>query len=332
MKRKFLSILLTLAMALTLLPVSAMAEGDSETPAGGEPTPVEAPAATKVAKVGETEYATLAEAVKNAKTGDTIVMTADTDISETGLSIASDKDITLDLNGHEVKAANTGAGNIKVYGKLTLKDNTDTSANGEGQGKITTVTKTYIYNQADQPIIYAVNGDFVMQSGLIDTATGITDNSTDGQFGVGVQNETANASVTIEGGKIKAGWYAVSGNGNMINHDGNITVNGGILESTADYAIYNPQKGTTTINGGVIYGLSGGIAINRGTLVVNDGMITSKGIGNTGSWGDGTGGLNNAAIHANANYGDVTVSVKGGKVIADAMLLLLIRALHTLLR
>ena len=317
MKRKFLSILLTLAMALTLLPVSAMAEGDSETPAGGEPTPVEAPAATKVAKVGETEYATLAEAVKNAKTGDTIVMTADTDISETGLSIASDKDITLDLNGHEVKAANTGAGNIKVYGKLTLKDNTDTSANGEGQGKITTVTKTYIYNQADQPIIYAVNGDFVMQSGLIDTATGITNNSTDGQFGVGVQNETANASVTIEGGKIKAGWYAVSGNGNMINHDGNITVNGGILESTADYAIYNPQKGTTTINGGVIYGLSGGIAINRGTLVVNDGMITSKGIGNTGSWGDGTGGLNYAAIQANANYGDVTVSVKGGKVIAE---------------
>ena len=318
MKRKFLSILLTLAMALTLLPVSAMAEED-EAPAGegAGSAPVEAPAATKVAKVGETEYATLAEAVKNTKTGDTIVMTADTDISETGLSIASDKDITLDLNGHEVKAANTGAGNIKVYGKLTLKDNTDTSANGEGQGKITTVTKTYIYNQADQPIIYAVNGDFVMQSGLIDTATGITNNSTDGQFGVGVQNETANASVTIEGGKIKAGWYAVSGNGNMINHDGNITVNGGILESTADYAIYNPQKGTTTINGGVIYGLSGGIAINRGTLVVNDGMITSKGIGNTGSWGDGTGGLNNAAIHANANYGDVTVSVKGGKVIAE---------------
>ena len=40
MKRKLLSILLTLAMALTLLPVSAMAEG-AEAPAGGEPTPVE---------------------------------------------------------------------------------------------------------------------------------------------------------------------------------------------------------------------------------------------------------------------------------------------------
>ena len=307
MKRKFLSILLTLAMALTLLPVSAMAEGET----------AEAPAVTKVAKVGDAEYATLAEAVENAKTGDTIVMTAATDISKTGLSIASDKDITLDLNGYEVKAANTGAGNIKVYGKLTLKDSTDTSANGEGQGKITTVTKTYIRNQADQPIIYAVNGDFVMQSGLIDTATGITNNSANGQFGVGVQNETANASVTIEGGKIKAGWYAVAGNGTLLNHDGNITVNGGILESTTDYAIYNPQKGTTTINGGVIYGQAGGISIKRGTLVVNDGTITSKGVGNTGSWGDGTGNLNNAAIQSKERYDTVTVLVKGGKVIAE---------------
>ncbi|WP_418973880.1 S-layer homology domain-containing protein [Agathobaculum butyriciproducens] len=299
MKRRLLSAFLAVMMVLTMAPVAFAADEDA------------------VAKIGDATYSTLVDAVVNAKTGDTIVMTADTDISETGLSIASDKDITLDLNGCEVKAANTGAGNIKVYGKLTLKDSTDTSANGEGQGKITTVTKTYIRNQADQPIIYAVNGDFVMQSGLIDTATGITNNSNDGQFGVGVQNENTNASVTIEGGKIKAGWYAVSGNGQMINHDGNITVNGGILESTTDYAIYNPQKGTTTINGGVIYGQAGGIAINRGSLVINDGMITSKGIGNTGSWGDGTGNLNNAAIHANANYGDVTVSVKGGKVIAE---------------
>ena len=89
------------------------------------------------------------------------------------------------------------------------------------------------------------------------------------------------------------------------------------MESTADYAIYHPQAGTTTINGGVIYGQSGGIAIKCGTLVVNDGMITSKGIGSTGSWGDGTGNLNNAAIYANTEYGDVSVSIKNGKVIAE---------------
>ena len=304
MKRKLLSILLTLCLAFSLLPTAALADGE------GAQT-------NDVAQIGSTGYATLAEAVENAKTGDTIVMQSATDISATGLRITSGKDITLDLNGYEIKAANTGAGNIKVYGKLTLKDSTDTSENGEGQGKITTVTKTYIRNQADQPIIYAVNGDFVMQSGLIDTATGITNNSDNGQFGVGVQNETGDASVTIEGGKIKAGWYAVAGNGTLLNHDGNITVNGGILESTTDYAIYHPQAGTTTINGGVIYGQAGGIQINRGTLVVNKGTVTSKGIGSTGSWGDGTGGTNNAAIHANAKYGDVSVSIKDGKVTAE---------------
>ena len=304
MKRKLLSVLLTLCLAFSLLPTAALADGE------GTQT-------NDVAQIGSTGYATLAGAVENAKTGDTIVMQSATDISATGLRITSGKDITLDLNGYEIKAANTGAGNIKVYGKLTLKDSTDTSENGEGQGKITTVTKTYIRNQADQPIIYAVNGDFVMQSGLIDTATGITNNSDNGQFGVGVQNETGDASVTIEGGKIKAGWYAVAGNGTLLNHDGNITVNGGILESTTDYAIYHPQAGTTTINGGVIYGQAGGIQINRGTLVVNKGTVISKGIGSTGSWGDGTGGTNNAAIHANAKYGDVSVSIKDGKVTAE---------------
>lgn len=318
MKRRLLSAFLAVMMVLTMAPVAFAANEaentvDDSASAGTGSSEV----TSAVAKIGDATYSTLADAVVNAKTGDTIVMTAATDISKTGLSITSGKDITLDLNGYEVKAANTGAGNIKVYGKLTLKDSTDTSANGEGQGKITTVTKTYIRNQADQPIIYAVNGDFVMQSGLIDTATGITNNSDNGQFGVGVQNETANASVTIEGGKIKAGWYAVSGNGQMLNHDGNITVNGGILESTADYAIYHPQAGTTTINGGVIYGHAGGIQINRGTLVVNNGTVTSKGIGSTGSWGDGTGGTNNAAIHANAKYGDVSVSIKDGKVTAE---------------
>ena len=68
MKRKFLSILLTLAMVLTLLPVSAMAEE----------MPVEAPAETKVAKVGGVEYATLQEAINAATAGQTVKLVANT--------------------------------------------------------------------------------------------------------------------------------------------------------------------------------------------------------------------------------------------------------------
>ena len=303
MKRKFLSILLTLAMALTLLPTAAMAEGET--------------AVAAVAKVGKTEYATLAEAVEKAKTGDTIVMTADTDISETGLSIVSDKDITLDLNGHSLKAANTNAGNIKVLGTLTLTDSTDTAKNGTGRGKVYTET-SYIYGSQDKVLIAAIDGGkFIMESGLIDAASFTTDNTNMGQFAVSVQNENDDAAVIINGGHIKAGWYAVAGNGQDDKFNGNITVNGGILESTADYAIYHPHAGTTTINGGTVYGAAGGVSLNRGKLVVNGGTITSKGTGATGDWGDGTGKQDAAAINVNAKYDKTSVEIKGGKITAE---------------
>lgn len=84
MKRKFLSILLTLAMALTLLPTAAMAEGD-EAPAGegAGSAPVEAPAETKVAQIGSTGYASLAAAVANAENGDTITLTDNIKVEDT---------------------------------------------------------------------------------------------------------------------------------------------------------------------------------------------------------------------------------------------------------
>lgn len=299
MKKRLLSAFLAVMMIFAMLPTVFAADEE-----------------TVVAKIGDKSYTSLQMAVDNAETGAVIVMENNTDISATGLTIISGKEVTLDLNGHEIKAANTNEGNIKVTGKLTLRDSTDTNKSGEGTGKIITDSK-YVYNSSDKVLVSALNGEFVMESGLIDAATNIADNANYGQFAVGVENWTDNASVTINGGKIKAGWYAVAGNGRATSYSGNITINGGILESTTDYAIYHPQAGTTTINGGVIYGQAGGVAINRGKLVVNDGMITSKGIGNTGSWGDGTGNLKNAAIHANSKYSDVSVSVKGGKVIAE---------------
>lgn len=315
MRRKFLSVVLCVCMMLTMAPFAFAEENGTPTISDGGGSG-SSNAVAQIERTG-TSYDTLQNAVNAAQENDTILVLSDTNITATGLDIPFNKVVTLDLNGHEVKAANTNNGNIKVQGKLILKDRTDINKTGEGQGKITTTSSIYAYGTVDKVLVCALNGEFVMESGLIDAATNITDNKNNGQFAVGVQNESQNASVTINGGKIKAGWYAIAGYGGCLTYNGDITVNGGILESTADYAIYHPQAGTTTINGGVIYGQSGGIAINRGTLVVNDGMITSKGIGSTGSWGDGTGNLNNAAIHANAKYGDVSVSIKNGKVIAE---------------
>lgn len=280
-------------------------------------------AATAVAQIGETTYATLEAAIAAAKPGATITLLVDLDLSTTGLTIAANKDVTLDLNGKTLKLANTESGNIKVFGKLTLQDSTDTDKNGTGTGKVWTET-SYILGKQDKVLIAAIDGGtFIMESGLIDAASFTTDNDNDGQFAVSVQNENADATVIINGGCIKAGWYAIAGNGQNIEYNGNITVNGGILESTADYAIYHPHSGTTTINGGVVFGAAGGVSLNRGKLIVNNGIITSKGTGTTGDWGDGTGNQNAAAINVNAQYGSTSVEIKGGKITAekDAILL-----------
>lgn len=47
-------------------------------------------------------------------------------------------------------------------------------------------------------------------------------------------------------------------------------------------------------------------------------LITSKGTGSTGNWGDGTGGLDCAAINVSGAYGIATVNIKGGTLIAEA--------------
>ena len=279
--------------------------------------------ASAAAQIGETTYETLAEAIAAATAGQTVTLLTDLDLSTKGLTIAANKDVTLDLNGKTLKVANTNSGNIKVFGKLTLQDSTDTDKNGTGTGKVWTETP-YIYGSQDKVLITAIDGGtFTMESGLIDAASSIADNANNGQFAVSVQNATADATVIINGGCIKAGWYAIAGNGQDIKYNGNITVNGGILESTADYAIYHPHSGTTTINGGVVFGAAGGVSLNRGKLIVNNGIITSKGTGTTGDWGDGTGNQNAAAINVNAQYGSTSVEIKGGKITAekDAILL-----------
>lgn len=258
--------------------------------------------------------------------GGTVSLTDDIDASANGLIVK--KDVTLDLNGHSLKVANSNATNIKIYGAtLTLMDSTDTNKDGTGQGKIYTEVP-YAYGSYETVAISVNSGaHFIMESGLIDTASAFTDNSNQGQFAVGLNDgdATIDANITINGGHIKAGWYAVAGNGGCVSVNHNITVNGGILESVADYAIYHPQRGTTTINDGIVYGYAGGVAIKRGNLIVNGGTITSKGVGSTGTWGDGTGNLANAAVNINAHYGTTDVKLNNGSFIAEGNAISLIK-------
>lgn len=193
---------------------------------------------------------------------------------------------------------------------MTLKDSST-----EKKGKIV-ASQDYTAASYNGSLIEIAGEDasMTMESGNI-SAVRKTPNS-NGQYGVGV---TDGGDFTMTGGKIEAGWFAVAGNGNYKTQNSIINITDGELISTADYAVYLPQSGTTTISGGKVYGAAGGVCIQRGTLnVEGTALITSKGTGSTGNWGDGTGGLDCAAINVSGAYGIATVNIKGGTLIAEA--------------
>lgn len=254
-----------------------------------------------VAKIGDTTYTDLQTAL-DAANGQTVVLQQDVDVSAAGLKITGTA--TLDLNGNDVKAANTNPGQIRVEGNLTLKDTV-------GQGKIYTETD-YTGGSTGYAVVDVYGGTFTMESGSIEAVR--PDANGKGQFGVGV-NE--GSTINIKGGTIKAGWYAISGNGNDLNESSTVNVSGGTLISTADYAIYHPQAGTLNIEGGTIDGAKGGVSMNRGTLNVSGGTIQNQGTGDTGNWGDGTGGMAGSAINLAAEYGEVTANITGGTFISS---------------
>ena len=212
---------------------------------------------------------------------------------------------TFDLNGHKFKTDESGYS--CVNGSLTMQD---TSVNESGL-YYCAVNYDSVVQSKGILLVEGKNTSFTLESGTIEAknAKGEFD-SNNGQFGVTISQ---GATITVNGGTIKAGWSAIVGSGNDKNVTSNIIINGGKLISVCDYALYLPHNGVTKINDGVIDGAAGAITINRGSLIINDGSFSSDGTGDTGDWGDGTGAnKNNALINSEARYGDVTITVNGG--------------------
>lgn len=267
--------------------------------------------AKNVAKIGTTEYATLKAAVYDATAGQTVVtLINDVDLTtDDELEVGKLQNIVLDMNGHSIKGANANHKNICVSGKLTLKDSKENST-----GKIYAETP-YQDGVYDKPLVEVINdGEFVMESGHINSVP-----AGNHQFVIGAYY---NSKVIINGGTIESGWYAINGSNDEYQNT-TITINGGTLVSTSSYAISHPQSGTLTIdNRAVVYGAGGAIDMKRGNLVVKGGIMTSKGKGNTGTWGEGTGDLGKAALNFCKPYGNVKATIMGGTITAagDAVL------------
>lgn len=105
--KKLLATILALVMAIGVT-TTAWAEGESATANG--------------AKIGTTEYATLAEAIEAAQAGDTIVLQANAAInSNTQIT----KNVAIDLNGKTVTVTTVGSQNafeVQNEATFTIKD------------------------------------------------------------------------------------------------------------------------------------------------------------------------------------------------------------------
>ena len=286
MKRKLCSVLLALCMVLTLLPVSAMAEGGAE---AGESAPAEAPAAETeyVAQIGATKYKTLQAAIDAvpANTPTTIDVLADL-TPDTLNTVASadrqmaftkaDVNITLNLNNHTVTAL--GGEAIKINAaNVTL-----------------TITNGTIENHA-------------------------TDKYSDGLY---AYRESNNLNLTLTNVKIHSRTQGLAVQG--LTSNSNVTINGGEIISSEELGIYYPPKsGTLTVNDAKIEGKTGIVVKGSNLIVKGDSEII--GVGDkvvpdhyyTGAT-DGSSSLTETgdAIYVESGYNDrdITVKIESGKL------------------
>lgn len=245
MKRKLLSILLCLVMALSLLPTAALAEGE------------------KVARVGDTaEYTTLADAIEAAQGGETVTLLADI----TGQTeIPAGKNIVLDLNGKTMTHTGTTLYNS---GTLTVRDSSAEKSGkivstgnvgiGVNHNSITTIEYANIEAVEGAVITgYATGAEITIQDGIFAASDNAViagnGNSTDHS---GTERKNAN-TITINSGKFT----------------GNIKTPGYIA-----CGIYAPWKDIVTVNGGEFTVNNGiGIVARAGQVKVNGGTFTCSG-------------------------------------------------------
>ena len=184
-----------------------------------------------VAMIGDTEYATLAEAIQAAKSGDTITMVADVE-NAVGMKVASGKNFTVDFAGHTYTVSKPGAGSTgtETNGFQLLKGSTIVFKNGKlavSEDNLTAATtgnniKRLIQNYANLTLenmeIDAQNQYGTYQGGkyglsfnngtsVIKNSTIIVSNSETVAFDVCTWDSYVDTCVTVEnstvGGKIE---------------------------------------------------------------------------------------------------------------------------------
>lgn len=239
MKRKLLSVLLTLCLAFSLLPTAALADGE------GTQTNV-------VAQIGETKYATLQEVV-NAANDNTVKLLEN--VTE-DINIPTGINVTLDLNGHKITNVSGHTITVEKGGKLNISDSVgtgvvDNTSHGKGaivnSGEVTLNGGTFkrsAENGTYSPYDNGGNSWYTIANyGTMEINTGVTVENAGGYSSMICNGgeATADCNLTIRGGNFTGGI-------NTVKNDlfGVLTINGGNFSNTAQYVIMNWNKAEIT--------------------------------------------------------------------------------------
>lgn len=253
MKRKFLSILLTLAMALTLLPTAAMAE-DTD---GVECSDANCSHVVAVRNDGGNgkllHYSSLNTAI--SKSIPVSEMTLLRDIQE-DVIVSQGNDIYLNLNGHNITNKSGHTITVEKGGKLNISDSVgtgvvDNTSHGKGaivnSGEVTLNGGTF--KRSAEKGTYSPYGNggnswyTIANYGTMEINPGVTVENAGGYSSM-IRNGgdvTADCNLTIRGGNFVGGV-------NTVKNDsfGVLTINGGNFSNTAQYVIMNWNKAEIT--------------------------------------------------------------------------------------
>ena len=290
-----------------------------------------------VVAIGENKYMSLEEAIGEASDGVTITLLEN--VTTEPLTIS--KSINLNLGGHTLTLDGEGdpdevgllftAGasmitNGTIYDGRAGQRTTAVAAKG-GETSLSVDSASVLIEIPKQK--YDVYGMRVLDGASLTLGSGasIAEKKIDGRegysYGVVVLGNSSNAvfnpetatNLTInDGASITSNAFAVSGNGGGTQHNTNIVVNGGTLESEIGCAIYHPQYGKLTVNGGTIQGVSG-IEMRSGEIEVTGGTIIG-GHGELNVIQNGGGSTTDNAALAVMQHSTklpIAVEIKGGK-------------------
>ena len=244
------------------------------------------------AAIDDVQYATLADAVAAANNGDTVTLLTNT---AEDITIAQDKDITLDLNGKTLTNVNSDTITVNKGATLTIT--------GEGTVDNVTHQKTTIYNKGtvtlnggtydrskedgikDSNTYYTLlnHGTMTVANVTVNNKGGYSSLFENGYFNQKpeTKNGIANPILTIESGNFTGGINTVKND-----DDATMIINDGTFANYAQVAFQNHN--VATINGGTFDGSTVYAILNCGVctgndaehdkhqLIINDGKFSGK--------------------------------------------------------